>query len=512
MGTLVYSPEMHRFEERAAAALAERAAAVSSLAPLGNGDPRAFYESAAQEAMRSLDIDLTDKQLNGVVSALVCPVSVITGLPGTGKTTSLRVLVKALQIAGVRTSDPDKGPSHDSGCLLMAPTGIAAKRITHVTGAGASTIHRALGGTPGSVARRESVYEGVLGEAAGSRPGSGDSVWSYGAGNTHPARIVVVDEASMLDAELLWRVLDGTRPDAHVVFVGDAAQLPSVGPGNVMRDLVSCGTFPTTDLREIFRQEEASDIVVAAHAIHGGEDPPLGGDFRLLLCRDEAAALEVVKRVVQRLYDGRANFQVLSPRHGGTAGVTNLNSDLRDMINPSGAGSREIRIASGYVREGDRVMVVQNDYDLGVYNGDVGKVTGIDLKRKRIEVKIHGPSPYRISTDIKTAARLLRLAYAQTVHKSQGQEYDVIVLPILDSHGVQLQRNLFYTAVTRAKKKVILVGQESALRRAIANDKQAGRYTALAQRIHAATEQGGPPSHRSRKGEEGETPDTGRTE
>ena len=513
-GTLVYTPDMHRFEMQAAEALLKKVELYFAdyggdgpftalfkhccVEPQRHGDPDEFYSEAAKEAMESLDIDLTDTQFKGVVKAMTHPVSVITGLPGTGKTTSLRVLVKALQIAGVSIS----GSQAESGCLLMAPTGIAAKRISHITGAEASTIHRALGGSPGSTDKREAVYEGISGESDAGARVAGGSVWSYGSGNTHPAKIVVIDESSMLDMELLWRVLEGTRPDAHIVFVGDAAQLPSVGPGNIMRDLVSCGIFPVTDLREIFRQEEASDIVIAAHAIHAGGAPPLEGDFRLIAASSEAAALEIIKKVTRRLYDTRSNFQVLSPRHGGVAGVTNLNSELRDMINPPSAGSREIRIASGHVREGDRVMVVQNDYDLGVYNGDVGKVTGIDLGRKRIEVKIHGPRPYRISTDIKTAARLLRLAYAQTVHKSQGQEYDVIVLPVLESFGFQLQRNLFYTAVTRAKSKVVLVGQESAMLKAIANDKQAFRYTALSERIAA---KGGPSEAPSRNEQGRET-------
>ena len=287
----------------------------------------------------------------------------------------------------------------------------------------------------------------------------------------------------MVDLDMLYRIVEGVDEAAHLVFMGDAAQLPSVGPGNVLRDLVSSELFPTVHLREIFRQSETSDIVTAAHAIHGGEMPETGGDFRLLAAGTEPEALGLVHAVTQKLFEKGLNFQVLSPRHAGDVGVTNLNETLRERFNPSGAKANQLRIATGYVREGDRVMIVQNDYDMEVFNGDVGKVTSINLKKKSIEVKIHGAVSRRIPMKPTVAVRLLRLAYAQTVHKSQGQEYEVIVMPLLDSFSIQLQRNLLYTAITRAKQKVILVGTTSALQKAVFNDFEGKRNTALKSRL-----------------------------
>jgi len=299
----------------------------------------------------------------------------------------------------------------------------------------------------------------------------------------HPAQFVVVDESSMLDIEAFSRIVGALREDAHLVLMGDHAQLPSVGPGNVLRDLIGADCVPKVRLTEIFRQAETSDIVQAAHAIHAGEMPEIGKDFSLITANSEDAALDIILKAVNKLYERESNFQVLSPRHKGIAGVTNLNSELRAMLNPAGQGCRQLRVASGHIREGDRVMITANDYTLGIYNGDVGKVSEIDLKNKFVRVKIHGPVASYVSMDTKTANRLLRLAYAQTIHKSQGQEYDIIVMPILESFGRQLQRNLIYTAVTRARKKVILVGVASALHRAVLSNKESLRNSALGVRI-----------------------------
>jgi exodeoxyribonuclease V alpha subunit len=211
-----------------------------------------------------------------------------------------------------------------------------------------------------------------------------------------------------------------------------------------------------------------------------------GDDFKLIQASGEIDAAQKIVQIANKLYDKRINFQVLSPRHGGDAGVTSLNSVLRTSLNPSIRGLHEVRFGSALMREGDRIMITKNDYNKGVYNGDVGKVSFIDKKAKEIEIKIHegvGLPPSIVRYEFKDASNSLRLAYAQTVHKSQGQEYDVIVIPVLDSFGFQLQRNLFYTAITRAKKKVFLIGTSSAINRAVSNDRASHRKTLLSARI-----------------------------
>jgi len=243
-------------------------------------------------------------------------------------------------------------------------------------------------------------------------------------------------------------------------------------------------------LTEIFRQEETGDIIIAAHAIHRGEVPPYGidkvSDFNLIGLRSEDDILNTVVNIAERLYTKRTNFQVLSPRHAGTLGVTNLNHKLRDIINPKSPGLSEMRLGSEVVRENDRVMVVKNNYDLGIFNGDVGKIVRLDRKAGIVEVKLHGPPVLHVRIPLKNAPTYLRMAYAMTVHKSQGQEYDVIVLPLTKSFGHQLQRNLFYTAITRARKRVILVGHSEAISRSVYNARVDSRNTLLPDRILAS--------------------------
>jgi exodeoxyribonuclease V alpha subunit len=374
--------------------------------------------------------------------------------------------------------------------LLVAPTGIAAKRMSTITGSDAATIHRAFGarGFTRSDQERKATYVGVVGESTRKDTRhSGGEEWEYGPGNPHPARMVILDEASMLDLHMLYRLLTATRSTCQIVFVGDPFQLPSVGPGDVLRDLVRAKVFPHSHLTQIWRQEGTSGIVIAAHEVHAGRTPTSDGkDFVLLPAPDEEEASDLIVAIARKLYDKKANFQVLSPRHAGDAGVTTLNHRLRLALNPASSGVVEMRLGGSVVREGDRIMVVKNDYNMGVYNGDVGKVARIDRRAKEIEVKIFeglGLPSRLIRYRFSDASRALRLAYAQTVHKSQGQEYDVIVLPVLSSFGRQLQRNLFYTAITRAKKKVLVVGSASAIARAVSNNRAEKRNTLLAERL-----------------------------
>ena len=288
---------------------------------------------------------------------------------------------------------------------------------------------------------------------------------------------------------MLYRLLTGTDKTCRIVFVGDPFQLPSVGSGDVLRDLVVSGVFPHSHLTQIFRQADTSGIVVAAHAVNAGETPVSDGkDFVLIPAASEEEAANMIVQVAKKLYSKRLNFQVLSPRHAGDAGVTSLNQRLRLALNPADSGVAEMKIGDSIVREGDRIMVVKNDYILGVYNGDVGKVARIDRKAKEVELKIfEGPGipPRLVRYEFRDATRNLRLAYCQTVHKSQGQEYDIIVMPVLPSFGKQLLRNLLYTGMTRGKKKVFIVGASAALTSAVQNNRSEFRNTMLAQRLRS---------------------------
>jgi exodeoxyribonuclease V alpha subunit len=481
----IYDPWSFRIESESAEILLERAtnARLSSAAEatyvralIGEGEVALSLLDAVNLALDRLSASgsttLSAAQAQGVRNALCEPVSIISGLPGTGKTTSLRVAVTLMQEASIPF-------------LLVAPTGIAAKRVSSVTGATASTIHRAFKAKGSSDNSRETTYAGIVGEGDGLSGLDGSSeAWGYSEAEPHPADVVIVDESSMVDQHLLYRILTCTKKEARLVFVGDAAQLPSVGPGNVLRDMIASKLFPTVSMTEIFRQADTSSIVRAAHAIHRGDvpDAPAGGDFSLVECSDDDKVADIIVSAAEKLYLARRNFQVLSPRHGGPVGVTTLNSRLRELLNPKQASLHEMRIGSDVLREEDRIMVIRNDYKLGIYNGDVGKICTIDKKNKEVKIKIHGPPVMELMVPFAKAPALLRLAYAVTVHKSQGQEYDVIVMPVV-SFSHQLQRNLLYTAVTRARKKVVLVGTKSALIRAVANERESARNTLLRQRL-----------------------------
>ena len=456
--------------------LPENAEGLAETPPVGLDS---HFETVARTAIddwaKGTTFVLSENQKQGIFNALTSPVSIITGLPGTGKTTSLRALVRIFQDVGVYP-------------LLMAPTGIAAKRIKEVTGAEAFTIHRAFGAKGGQDGKeRKSVYAGIVGQSEGLQASEDGGFWEFGPGYPHSASVVIVDESSMLDQHLLYRVLNCTSDTCRLVFVGDAAQLPSVGPGNVLRDMVNSKLFPTVNLTEIFRQDEASQIIFAAHDIHAGllPDTSVSKEFTLIQRDTDDRVLETLLKLAVTMRSRDYDFQVLSPKHGGKVGVTNLNERLRELLNPQHKGTRELKLPGdmGTIREGDRVMVVKNNYDLGVFNGDVGSVVGVDAKGKGITVKIHGPRPLLVILDYRTVISHLRLAYACTVHKMQGLEADRILMPIVSSFAHQLQRNLFYTAVTRAKKQVVLVGSTKALERAVRNDQEDLRNTLFHQRL-----------------------------
>lgn len=438
----LYLPDLHTYERKAAEILAGLIRA-----PVAGNDVSAFLD-AYERAHR---ISLSAAQREAVESLSKHRVLVITGLPGTGKTTVLRAIVRQLEESKLSFA-------------LMAPTGIAAKRLSAVTGQPASTVHRALG------------YDG-------------DS-WGHHENNRYVIDAVVLDEASMMDQELFYRLLVSLRPDTRLVLVGDDAQLPSVGPGNVLRELIDCRHVPHVRLTEIFRQAVKGEIVENSHLINSGKLPKLTvqraeSEFRFVRLSDESRIVDLIVEMAIKLKARNANFQVLSPKYDGVVGVNNLNSRLRDALNPE--GPKEWVRGAQHFRDGDRLMVVQNDYELGVYNGDVGKLRGIG--RDSLFVDIHGISENQPSESVEfkhtLAETKLRLAYAITAHKSQGSEFDNIIMPIVKTQGRMLQRNLLYTAVTRARKRVWLIGEEAAVQKAVDNNKVVRRNTILSKAVGA---------------------------
>lgn len=411
--------------------------------------PRVFAHLAERRG-----IDLTERQREAVQMALSEKVSVLTGGPGTGKTTSLRTIIMALEQRGERF-------------LLASPTGRAAKRLAEATGAEAQTIHRLLEYSPisGGMFRRN-------------------------RDNPLDASMVIVDEVSMLDVLLANHLLKAIPPHAHLLLVGDADQLPSVGPGRVLRDLLDSMALPSVHLDAIFRQAEGSGIIANAHRINNGEMPVFeSSDFFFFPQVDaEQCAELVVELVAQRIprrfgFDSRRDIQVLSPTHRGPAGVQNLNALLQAALNPPSNLRPERRFGNTTFRVGDRVLQQRNNYDLEVYNGDIGEIVAIDQDEQLLTVRYDGVRdvPYDFSLLDE-----LTLAYAISVHKAQGAEYACVVVPLLMQHYMLLQRNLIYTGVTRARQLVVLAGDRRAIGIAVANNEVAARYTGLARRVRGA--------------------------
>uniref|UniRef100_UPI002ACDBD7D SF1B family DNA helicase RecD2 n=1 Tax=Chloroflexus sp. TaxID=1904827 RepID=UPI002ACDBD7D len=395
-------------------------------------------------------INLSPQQRAAVRTALTSPVMLLTGGPGTGKTTSLRALVLLLRARGYRP-------------LLAAPTGRAARRLSDATGIEARTIHRLLEYSPDGTFRRN-------------------------ADNPLDCDLLVIDEASMLNVVLANQLLKATPPTAHVIIVGDADQLPSVGPGRVLGDLIDSGIVPRIHLDAIFRQAAGSGIAANARRINDGLLPDWGGhdDFYFFAAETpERCAELVVELVVERIprrfgYDPRRDIQVLSPTHKGNAGVAALNAALQAALNPPRPGVAEYRSGATVFRVGDRVIQQRNDYDRDVYNGDTGEIIAIDAAAPTVAVRFEDGRAIRYSgLDLDDLA----LAYALSVHKSQGSEYPVVVLPLLHQHQPLLQRNLLYTAVTRARQLVVIVGDRRAVAAAVAAAEVERRYTGLSVRL-----------------------------
>ncbi len=378
---------------------------------------------------------------------------VLTGGPGTGKTTTIRGLIALFE-------------ARDKGVLLAAPTGRAAKRMAEATGRDAKTIHRLLKFSPGELK------------------------FDMNFDNPLTCDAIIVDEVSMVDVALMNSLLQAVPLSATVVLVGDVDQLPSVGPGNVLKDIIGSGEAAVVALTEIFRQARESRIVMNAHRILAGELPELdnsrGSDFFFSQVEDPEEVAETVCGLchdrLPRAYgvDAIDDIQVMAPMYRGETGATNLNRVLQERLNPNG---QELQRGGVRFRVGDKVMQVRNNYDRDVFNGDIGRVAGIDATNQALAVRY----PERTVGYEFTELDEIVPAYATSVHKSQGSEYPVVVLPLTTQHYMMLQRNLLYTAVTRARDLVVIVGTRKALAIAIKNNRVADRYTSLPQRIRAGT-------------------------
>jgi len=394
--------------------------------------------------------NLSAEQQTAVNMALIHPLSILTGGPGTGKTTCLKALITTIADQHKRFA-------------LASPTGRAAKRLSEATGHPASTIHRLLEFSP---------VEG----------------FKHNDENPLDLDFLVVDEASMLDLLLMNHLLKAVRPGTHVLFVGDVDQLPSVGAGDVLRNMIGSGVAPVTRLNSIFRQAADSKIITNAHLINQGKFPVFSkgeGDFFLFPAEDATAAADwivdiVSERIPQKFsFDAVRDIQVLAPIYRGPAGVMALNERLQEKLNPPANNKPERKLYGTIFRIGDKVMQTQNNYDKDVYNGDIGFVNSIDVVEQTLVVDFDG----RTATYDWSDADQLTLAYVVSIHKAQGSEFPVVVMPIVTQHYTMLQRNLLYTAITRARKLCVLAGSPRAISMAVRNNKVAHRFTALEWRL-----------------------------
>ncbi|MCR5526091.1 MAG: ATP-dependent RecD-like DNA helicase [Lachnospiraceae bacterium] len=420
-------------------------------------------------------LELDEDQRRAVVSAIENGVFILTGGPGTGKTTTLRVLIKYFIV-------------HGENVMLAAPTGRAARRMSEATGMAARTIHR------------------MLGVDGGGDSSDNDAARRFARNEEDPLEtdVVVVDEMSMVDIRLFTALLRAITPGTRLIMVGDEHQLPSVGPGMVLRDLIKSGKFSVATLEKVFRQAELSDIVMNAHAILHGREPKLDNkskDFFFLGRDDPETIIQgiiylVSKKLPPYVKAEAADIQVMTPMKKGMLGVEVLNQRLQEALNPKESWKAEKPFGNGVLRTGDKVMQIKNNYQIewemvkedsvlkekgtGVFNGDMGIVESIDPGFGNVTVLFDdGRRVVYPGTDLSE----LELAYAITIHKSQGSEYPAVVMPIFSGPEILMNRNLLYTGITRAKSCVVVIGRREIVDNMIRNTQEQKRYTSLSERI-----------------------------
>lgn len=450
---LVQLPLNDRAEQRIADAVRRLAVVTSGLPPIKT-------DAAIEWAQQKAGFTFAAQQTVGLKNALLSKLSILTGGPGTGKTTILRALVDILKAKKVRVH-------------LAAPTGRAAQRLSETTGGFASTIHRLLKYDP--------------------------SKGGFTANEHQPLAtdFLVVDEASMLDTRLAAALLSAVPSRAHLLLVGDTDQLPSVGPGNVLKNLIATDLVPVTRLNVIYRQKGQSQIVATAHAINAGDPalPPAVGevaaaqawsDLTFITASDAEDCLAKVTQLCTEFiprhypwFHPIKDVQILAPMHKGTAGVANLNLRLQAALNPGGRG---LRAPLGEYRPGDKVIQLRNNYDKNLFNGDIGAITAVDPEAGQLTADFGGDSHVFDRGELSDLAP----AFAVSIHKSQGSEYPVVIVPLLKAHFMMLQRNLLYTAITRGKKKVFIVGEPAAFGMAVRNNEARDRSTHLREKLATA--------------------------
>lgn len=437
----VYTPEAYEEEEY----IADRIREMAAMKPLSMKTHVQLFLDRWQD---SCHFELADKQREAVEKSLQSGITVITGGPGTGKTTVVQTIIRLAEQEGLRI-------------LLCAPTGRAAKRLAETTQRKAKTIHRLL------------IPDGHVGKVQS---------FEYNETKLLPADLVIVDEVSMLDMEMMYHLLNALKPQCRCILVGDADQLPSVGAGAVLHDVIASETVPVVRLDTIFRQKEGGRIVTNAHLINNGRLPVVNEalEFRFVEIETEADGATQISALYRSEVEETGDefaVQVLSPMYKDPCGVDNLNQLIQERLNPPVLGKGELKGRHMIFRVGDKVMQKHNDYEKGVFNGDIGQIFAVQhdmvyVRYPEQDVKYEGAEIDEIT-----------LAYAITVHKSQGSEYHTVIMALVNSHSIMLQRNLFYTAVTRAKRKVILVGTKRAVQTAVQNQRTSRRFTLLIPRL-----------------------------
>lgn len=444
--TLIYPPYLYYAEKKVATRLLQLQQATE---PLSEDNLSLFIKVWEKDNQ----IQLAQKQKEAIKACLHHGVLVLTGGPGTGKTTVIKGILSILKAQGLKIR-------------LAAPTGRAAKRLSETTGQKALTIHRLL--EANNLAQDDNLQLG----------------FSKDIDDQLDADVIILDEVSMVDIVLMHHFLNAVPDGCRIILVGDTDQLPAVGPGSVLKDIIRSQKIPAIRLDEIFRQAQTSMIIQNAHIINAGRLPDLRkqySDFVFYELNDDTSITQKIldlctKDLPHEGFDVLKDVQVLSPMHRFLCGVENLNLMLQEQLNPK-KNQDELKYSSQTFRVGDKVMHIRNNYQKNVFNGDIGFIQDINNEKLTVDYFDH------IVTYEKNELNELTLAYASSVHKSQGSEYKVVIIPLSTSHYIMLQRNLLYTAITRAKQKVIIIGSKKALMTAIQSNRTQKRYTLLAERL-----------------------------